>query len=221
MTLSERNRILHLLDILSKNQKCVPKVSPEASELVNFNGFFRAGNLVCMESLVPLALRGIELGASPYTVSKFLDWRDFESLVTRYLTLSGWEAIHSLRLKSRRFELDVIGVNPVSRIGLVIDCKHWSPGYYKKTKLKNTALQHRSKVELLRDEFTFHIAKYPVLKKCVSLVPAVVTLTECVKGFYEGSFIVPIQTFRDFLNNLDIYLDEVGSNSYVRIVKSR
>ncbi len=162
---------------------------------------------LCFKSLLPLALKALEVGADIYEVSSLLSWKDFEVLVSEYLRLSGYESVQSLRTKLRRYEYDIVAVNPVSKIGLIIDCKHWSPGYSKRGKLKYVASDHERKSVYLIKQCQLLRNEYRILTKAKWFVPVIVTLTEVLKGFLEGVLVVPIGTFRDFLINLELYVD--------------
>ncbi|MCD6340992.1 MAG: hypothetical protein J7L51_03480 [Desulfurococcales archaeon] len=174
-----------------------------------------SGNL-CFSTLVPLALKAIELGADPERVSKYLNWVDFEVLVTKYLSKSGLTVFRSIRFTKRRFEVDVVGVDPVSRLCLVIDCKHWKPGYRKGGKLRAVAQGHRSKVEVMARECGFIVPKYPALMRAEYLIPVIITLTQVIKGVINGTVVVPIFLLRDFIINLDYYADLFRDDVLVR-----
>lgn len=208
MSRSDLPKVLDLLEKLSRLGKCLPPEDKDADLLKHLDTYFRGlDGSHCLGSLVPLSLRAIELGASPYTASRFIDWRDFEEVVLNYLLRSGFEGVKSVRLKSRRYEIDVLALEPVSRVGLAIDCKHWSPGYGKRSKLRQVATEHRLKVELLINDCEYLISKYQMLTRAKWIVPVVVTLTDSLRGYFNGSFVVPIQGFRDFINNVEYYLD--------------
>lgn len=162
---------------------------------------------VCIKSLVKLALEAIALGADPTNVSSYLSWRDFEEFTTEYLQLSNYLVVRNLRFTYRRLEIDVLGVNTSSALGIAIDCKHWGPGYSKKGKLITVASVHRSKVEYLSSECSSIMGKYPLILRAKYFIPAIVTLTESVKGYLNGSFIVPISSFNDFIVNIRYYVD--------------
>ena len=209
MKRSDVNELLNLLRIFHNGDKCVDKLSSlELQALSGLSSSFKTlEGKICFKSLVPIALKALSAGASPDSVSNFLDWRDFEALVLDYLSLNGFETIRSLRLKSRRFELDVVGFNSVSRSAIVIDCKHWAPGYSKRSKLREVAKKHREKVELMAKECNVLKKKYSFLPRAEWLIPAVVTLTESLKGYVNGSFIIPINGLSDFLTNMQYYID--------------
>jgi len=209
MRLSDVNDLLNLLELLHERNKCIKGLNELDVHRISELGPCSKGldGSICFRSLVPLALKALSLGASPEKVSEFLDWRDFEALVLDYLLLNGFEVIRSLRLKSRRFELDVVGLDPASRYAIVIDCKHWSPGYSKRSKLKEVAKKHREKVELMVKDCIALRKKYTFLPKAIWLVPALVTLTDSLRGYVKGSFIIPITAFGDFISHMHYYID--------------
>jgi len=183
-------------------------VYSETLDLAGIDGVYAGlrGEL-CFKSLLPLALKALEGGADIYEVSSLLSWRDFEELVSEYLRLSGYESVQNLRTKPRRYEYDIVAVDPVSKIGLIIDCKHWSPGYSKRGKLKYVASDHERKCVYLIKQCQVLKNEYRILTKAKWFVPVIVTLTDVLKGFLEGVLVVPIGTFRDFLINLGLYVD--------------
>jgi len=212
--------LLALIQELSRSRCITP--SPDVEELLtNLNlpiDYYQktlSGN-ICFNSLVPLALKAMELGADPEDVSRFLNWVDFEVLVSNYLSKSGLIVFRNVIFSKKRFEIDVLGVDSVSKLCLVIDCKHWKPGYRKGGKLRIITKDHRAKVELLARECSFIISKYPVLMRVEYLVPVVITLTQAVKGVINGSLIVPVLMLRDFIANLRYYIDVLGNEVMIR-----
>lgn len=198
--------------ILTSEGRCIDRESvtryAETLDLTSLDGVYAsiAGEL-CFKSLLPLALKALEEGADLYEVSSLLSWKDFEELVSEYLRLSGYESIQNLRTRLKRYEYDVLAVDPVSRIGLIIDCKHWSPGYSKKGKLKYVVSEHKQKCLYLVNQCQQIKNEYRIISKARWFVPVIVTLTEVLKGSLEGVLVVPIRTFRDFLVNLEFYVD--------------
>lgn len=166
--------------------------------------------MLCLDSLVPLALKAISLGADPSKISTYLSWRDFEALVMNYLREFGMDVLKNIYFGKRRFEVDVIGVDYVSGISLVIDCKHWMPGYSKVSRLRRAARDHRVRTI----EFSKNcIYMSGIIKRIFSIkyfIPVIVTLTDSVKGVVNNVAIVPIRYLNDFIRNLEYYVDLLG-----------
>ncbi|MCD6324366.1 MAG: restriction endonuclease [Desulfurococcales archaeon] len=208
---SRKEVLLQLLESLKKGEKCLPSSDPLAPLLRGFpSTYIGLGGDLCFSSLVPVALEALRAGSLPSTVASFLDWRDFEVFVTELLELSGFEVKRSIRMRSRRFEIDVFACDPVRGKGVAIDCKHWTPGYSKRSKLKGIAEEHRAKLRLFLGECETLYERFPTIRRCRFFVPAVVTLTESLRGFVRGSFVVPIASFRDFISRLDYYIETFG-----------
>lgn len=170
-------------------------------------------NNLCIKSTVKLALELIGLGLDVELVSKSLNWRDFESLVGEYLGLNNYYVIKNLRFSNRRFEVDVLGIDQVSALAVAIDCKHWSPGYGKRGRITNIASEHRAKVEELSKGCRQLLSKHRLLSSVEVFIPIIVTLTDIVRGYVGGSFVVPILRFNDFIANVRYYLEALTEGS--------
>ncbi len=200
--------LMEILTRLRKGGGCIRPAEAGPLDGLGLDTIYRSvDGRICLKSLVPLALKVLEAGGDPLKVSLLLTWRDFEVLVLEYLKRSGFTCVHSVRFRSRRFEIDVLAADPISRIGLAIDCKHWSPGYSKSWRLREVAGRHRLKVERLCNACGDLRGGHQVLSEAREFVPVVVTLTDTTKGYVNGSFIVPVRYFRDFIRNLRYYVD--------------
>lgn len=171
---------------------------------------------LCVKSMVKFALELIRLGSDVERVALSLDWRDFEELISEYLKANNYLIIKNLRFGVKRNEVDVIGVNTVSSIAVVVDCKHWSPGYSKRGKLISICREHRRKVEELSNQCSSLMGMYLPLAKARYLIPVVVTLTDAVHGYFNGVFIVPIYRFNDYIVNINYYMELLGMSELVR-----
>ena len=205
-----RNRCLDLKDI-STLKRILSKYDEFIIKTLDSDEKF-----ICFRTLVPIALDAIALGADPQEVSKFLNWKDFEELVYLFLSKAGLKVVKNVRYGPRRYEVDVIGIDLISKYALIIDCKHWMPGYRKKGKLIQAARNHRKRTEELSNMCTFVSNDIPEIFHVRYLLPIIVTLTETYKGVINGVFIVPIRTLRDFVINTSYYVDLLlGSNDVV------
>jgi len=205
-------------------QRCMHRdeIPSELLEYLMGEGLIHLGinnNELCINSIVKLALELVKLGLDVEVISKPLNWRDFEELINEYLNLSGYHVIKNLRFTRRRYEVDVVGIDEVSGTAVVVDCKHWSPGYSKRGRLIYIAKEHRAKVEVLAENCASLLSKYKVLRKARILLPVIVTLTDAIRGYIGGSFIVPVLRFNDFISNARLYTDTLVGKSDIILNK--
>ncbi len=140
------------------------------------------------------ALFAIKQGAPIEEVSTFLNWRDFEGIVTEILQSKDFSTIRNLVLKKPRMEIDVIGVK--HGIALLIDCKHWK-------RLSQSALR-----EIVRKQVE-RVKHYVAKTKGTIAVPAIVTLYQEELSFIDKVPIIPILQFSSFVDEFYGNLDEL------------
>ncbi len=163
---------------------------------------------LCVKSMVQLAMSAIRRGCDPRKVSAYLSWRDFESFVAEALEEAGYEVFRNLRFGVRRREFDILAVSVPSSLGVVVDCKHWSPRHAR-GRIREASLVHSAKMREFLDQCGYTIIDYPVLRRVREFFGAIVTLSESVRGSVEGIGIVPIYYFGDFVRNLRYYAEEL------------
>ncbi len=205
LRLPDPHALYSALRVLKAGGGCVREGSEEAS-LLGAAGIRltpRLGGWSCAESLAEDALKLAEKGYDMERVAEALDWRGFEELLARYLEAIGWVVVRNLRFGRR--EVDVVAADPVSGLGLSIDCKRWGGKWRKAYRVKEVAAEQRKRTEEMLSSCAFLIKKYRPLRLARNFVSAVVTLKESVKGYFSGSFVVPIYYFKDFVNNLETY----------------
>ncbi len=164
---------------------------------------------VYVSSPLQLALSAIEAGASPYVVSRFLSWRDFEVEVEEVLSRSGFAVARNVTIRfPARAEIDVIGVEGTTV--LLVDCKHWDPKYTYRSRLESVAKRHKDRVEnsSQSSELARLLRKMTYCKN-VELYGVIVTLSSKVKGIIEGIPIVPVSFLPAFIRELDELRDEI------------
>ncbi len=211
LRLPDPHSLYSALKALREGGGCVREASPEAA-LLGAAGVRlapRLGGWLCAQSLAEDALRLAERGYDVEMVAEALDWRGFEELLAKYLEVSGWVAVRNLRFGRR--EVDVVAADPVSGLGLSIDCKRWGGRWRKAYRVKEVAGEQRRRTEEMLRSCASLATKYRPLRLGKYFVSAVVTLKESVRGYFGGSFVVPIYYFRDFVNNLDTYTHLEGA----------
>lgn len=164
------------------------------------------GREVVLVKPVELALELISKGVGPARISKTLNWRDFEELSTRILLEFGYEAIHGLTLTSPvKLEIDVFGVEPISRLGIAIDCKHWSTNT--EAKLIEAANKHLERMSKLIRYFPRLKAKYRELSKTRQILPALITLFTPPIRVHNNVLIFSIEEMPQILRDIRIVID--------------
>ncbi len=206
LRLPDPQSLYSALRILREGGGCVKESSPEATLLEDAGVRLTPGlgGWVCAQSLAEDALRLAEKGYDVERVAEALDWRGFEELLARYLEASGWIVERNLRFGRR--EVDVVAAHPVSGLGLSIDCKRWGGKWRKAHRIREVAAEQRRRTEEMLKACRGLVSKHPPIRIGKVFVSAVVTLKESVRGYFGGSFIVPIYYLRDFVNNLETYV---------------
>ena len=107
-------------------------------------------------------------------------------------------------------EIDVLGLGP--RYTVIVDCKHWSPGYSKKWKLRRAVEDHLERIGKLKNRLWVLARKYgEELRSIKKIVPVIVTLTDPGIRRIEKALISPINTLNDLLLSLDAIVEELGT----------
>lgn len=164
---------------------------------------------ICIKSVVRLATAAIRMGCDPARVSTYLSWKDFESFVAEALLESGYEVLKNLRFGVRKWEFDVLAMSIPSSLGLVVDCKHWSPRYSSESKIRWVSLSHMEKLRRFLDLCGYELSNYPSLRKIREFIGLIVTISESFRGSVQGIGVVPVYYFRDFMSNIRHYIEEL------------
>lgn len=139
------------------------------------------------------AIVALRLGCDVETVSRKLNWKDFESLTSEVLHLLGYVTETNVCLTKPRTEIDVIGVN--SKFAIVADCKHW-----KRSNI--TSMSKYVGKQVQRTELLLNKRKNSI----TSAVPIILTLHV---QFIDKIPIVPISKFKSFVEEVQNYLSEI------------
>ncbi|MEM5792842.1 MAG: NERD domain-containing protein [Candidatus Aenigmatarchaeota archaeon] len=131
-----------------------------------------------------------------------INWKDFEDFISKILEKNEYRVLKNFRFKTfRRYEIDIVSIK--DDLALLIDCKRWCSGRYKKFQLKESSKKQMKRVE----EFKKIIKEYPDLSKIKRILPVIVTWFEedLVK---EGeALIIPLWKLNHFLNNMETEIE--------------
>ena len=142
------------------------------------------------------AFTAITDGCPIEEVSEWLDWRDFEGLVSQILLENGFQVEKNVILTKPRMEIDVIGVK--LNVVILIDCKHWK-------KMSKSALND------IVDKQIERVKSYVKKTESMSAVPVIVTLHQEKVNFVNRVPIVPIIQLSSFLDEFYGNLDKMKS----------
>jgi len=136
-----------------------------------------------------------------------INWKEFEKLIAEILKKHDFDVLNTFRFKTdRRFEIDVLAVK--NKISLLIDCKQWGRGRYKKTGLKYSVKEQKERAKQLKKFLKNNFIAHNKLKidKTTKFIPLLVTWYEEELLEYENVFIVPIWKLNEFLLNISEYI---------------
>jgi len=211
-----RNRLI-LYDLLKtfSSGRCVKLEElgevAEAIDMMGSEAFYKGlSGEVCVKSLVPVAIYAIRRGCDPRKISEYLSWRDFEEFVSEVLSARGYEVVRSFRFGPRRMEIDVLAVDTASSLALAVDCKHWSSRYSGSRRVREAASKHLQRLLELHKWCAYEAGRNPLLRRFKYSIAVVVTLSEVIRGVSEGVAVVPVYYFKDFIDKLDLYIEEIG-----------
>lgn len=136
----------------------------------------------------------IKKGKSFEDISLYLDWKDFENLVSKILLDHDFNVNQNVILHNPKMEIDIIGTK--MNFVFLIDCKHWT--------INNTSLLKKAvSKQIIRS------SKY--ISTCKNLIgfPIIVTLYNYNIRFINKVPIVSISKLPSFLNEFYNYKDKL------------
>jgi len=149
----------------------------------------------------------IQCGEEIEKIIKEIDWKEFEKLIAEILKKHDFNVHNNFRFKTnRRFEIDVLAIR--HKTTLLIDCKQWGRGRYKKTGLKYSVKEQKERTKQLKKFLKNNpIAQVKLnIKKTVKFIPLIVTWFEEELVEHENVFIVPLWKLNEFLLTLSEYI---------------
>jgi Holliday junction resolvase-like predicted endonuclease len=196
--------ISYLAEISLTNEFLVKKL------IEDLRGINIEDGIVSVENRLELAISAIHKGISPYVVSRYLSWKDFEKELSEILEQYGYEVLRNYRIrKPSRAEIDIVAIK--TGLALIVDCKHWSPRSASRGRIEFAANKQveRTKLLLENEEFLLLLGNKACIRRpCeVKLVPVLVTLVSKNYGLLNSVPVVPIKSFLNFLIEIDKLLE--------------
>ena len=142
------------------------------------------------------AFFAISNGSPIEEVSEYLNWKDFEALVSQILSENGFYVEKNVILTKPRMEIDVIGKK--LNVEILIDCKHWK-------RMNESVLNDIVNKQVNR------VKRYVNDIGQIIAVPAIVTLHQEQITFITKVPIIPITQLSSFLDELYGNLDQINT----------
>ncbi|MEM1541527.1 MAG: hypothetical protein QW101_01640 [Ignisphaera sp.] len=164
-----------------------------------------------VEFLTYLPLYGID----PSRLSMYIEWHEFEEFITRLLIEFGWDTYLNYRHdRVERFQIDIIALNHSINLSLFIECKHWKRMSSFYTNLEDIIDNHIKRIEKYLRNCEWVCLKLSKLRHVMNILPVIVTLHDLQIKVFKGVPIVSLYKFRDFILDIDRYIDFLNLKIY-------
>lgn len=148
--------------------------------------------ILVVQDRVGLVVEAVRLGLSVEAATRMLGWREFEGFVSKAFEAHGYTVKHDYRFSQKGVRRQVDVLAQLGQRVFCVDCKHWS----KTSGLGYAIKKHVERCALLAEAMPNKLV-YPLL----------VTLAS--NRILDGVAVVAAYSLRDFLLNLEQYLDEL------------
>ena len=138
-------------------------------------------------------------GIAPESVSRLLDWKEFEAFCADLLRAYGYRVTENIQLKRPRAQIDIFARS--SLIALAVDCKHTRRAAGPSA-VSEWVLAQIRRAELLRRQ----------VEDSSPIASAILVLNDGQVRFVSGGAVVPVFALRSFAD------DVLGYSEYLRLV---
>lgn len=141
-------------------------------------------------------------GGALEEITKDLDWKDFEGLVSEVFSENGFRTYRNFRFssKKRRYEVDVVALER-PRI-VIVDCKHWGIRLGKVAALKVAASAHLARAIEFGNKLQEFVCADDGEWRAAKVIPILVTLYQERIVENEGVLVVPVFKLNSFVEEL-------------------
>lgn len=156
-----------------------------------------------------LALALLDMGVEPTRIAEYIEWKDFEALTSRVFAEHGYDVVKGLRwTRFTSFEIDVVAVAPLTKMAIVVDCKHWNAST--QSKLRYACEKHLDRTRKFLASMNALSSRYPQLEGVRSALPLIVTLFTPSVRIHGNVLVISIRELNEFLKNIHYVLDQFG-----------
>lgn len=156
-----------------------------------------------------LAIKTLSIGADFESVSRFLQWQEFEEIAGIVLDRYGYVVQRNVRFKHamKRMEIDVVGCR--DPIVVCVDCKHWQRTLSPSSLMRISEAQ-AERTEALAESLPI-VSSNLVCQKWRKgrFVPVILSLFPGNPRFRDNVPVVPVLKFQDFVSQLSVNITSV------------
>ena len=129
----------------------------------------------------------IRRGVSVEELSRILDWKEFEDLVSKSLEAQGFRTWRNFRMRKPTREIDVVGL--YSGFAIAFDCKHWQ-----RASISSLSLAAQKQVQRVRQ-----LVESRAIAGIETALPALVVLGPLRAASIRGVPVVHADGLVDFI----------------------
>lgn len=156
---------------------------------------------------INIAIQALKFGADLESISRFLQWIEFENITAKAFEANNFSAKKRFRFKwaGRRWEIDVLACR--EPLIVCVECKHWRRGWGRSAVAKAVGVQvERTRALSSKLPLLYEKVELPGWKRAI-VVPVVLSLVLGSLKFYNNTPIVPILQLQNFLDELPAQLE--------------
>ena len=207
LKVSSKKPALYISQIVSNREQAENVVRKLRKHGISLRPTLDGGYQVTVETRLKLALLALRGAATVYEISRYLDWREFETLAARVFEENDYKVFQNYRftLRSQRNEIDVISI----KVPIVIaaDAKHYSTTG--RGAIKQAVVAQKKRAERLAQHISEGLKCHFSEEGITEVLPIIITWLEEQLRIHDGCAIVPIFKLNRFLISLDLYKNQL------------
>lgn len=147
-------------------------------------------------------------------LAKHVEWNEFEKYIAEKLKFMGLDYVSGYKhSRIARFQIDVLALDLVNKMGYVIECKHWKKSL-STSQIHQVVESHINRVEKLLKNCEWITIEIPAIRKVKYFVPLIFTLYTSKIQSLNGIPIIAIRFLNEFFTKVDTYIDLLEIKKY-------
>ncbi|MFX0199186.1 MAG: hypothetical protein ACFFCW_23940 [Candidatus Hodarchaeota archaeon] len=204
---SSESPILYISQIISNKKQAVDVVRKLKQFGISLSPTLDGGYRVTAETRLRLALLALRGAATVYEVSRYLDWREFETLISHVFEENDFITFQNYRfnIKTQRNEIDIVAIK--TSLAIAADAKHYSTTG--RGSIKQAVAAQKKRAERLAQHISEDSKCLLTGEGVTEIIPIIITWLEERIRIHDAIAIVPIFKLNRFLNLLDLYKNQL------------